>query len=268
MQRGVYTPPPQDPLLPRHIAPSKAGDAQKRGVLPVGMAMNVSVLIPAAGHGRRMGGSLSKPYLEVAGRPILAHTLSLFQQHAQIDQIYLVVSAEAIEHCRREIVERFAFSKVKGLVVGGAERQASVYLGLQACAASDDDLILVHDGVRPLATAACIDRLLPVVARTGAAVVAVPVKDTIKEVAAGLVLGTPERARLWQVQTPQGFRAELLRRAHQQALSDGFLGTDDAALVEHLGEAVAVVEGDYRNIKITTADDLLLAHTFLTARGA
>ena len=228
------------------------------------MAMNVTALIPAAGSGRRMGTHLSKQYLEVAGRPILAHTLDLFQHHPKIHQIYIVASPDAVAFCRSEIVERFAFSKVVAVVAGGAERQTSVYLGLQACAATGDDLVLVHDGVRPLLTAECIDRLLPVAARVGACVLAVPVKDTIKEVEAGVVQGTPDRQRLWQVQTPQAFRARLLRRAHQQAQRDGYFGTDDAALVERLGEVVAVVEGDYRNFKITTAEDLVIARALLT----
>jgi 2-C-methyl-D-erythritol 4-phosphate cytidylyltransferase len=170
-----------------------------------------------------------------------------------------------VDFCREEIVARFAFTKVKAVVAGGSERQASVRLGLEACLAADEDLILVHDGVRPLLTADCIDRLLPVAARFGACILAVPVKDTIKEVAAGVVQGTPDRQRLWQVQTPQVFRLGLLRRAHRQAQRDGYLGTDDAALVERLGEVVAVVEGDYRNIKITTTEDLLIAQAFLTA---
>jgi 2-C-methyl-D-erythritol 4-phosphate cytidylyltransferase len=230
--------------------------------------MNVTVLIPAAGSGRRMGTHLSKQYLEVAGRPILAHTLGLFQDHPKVDQIYVVASPDAVDFCREEIVERYAFSKVVAVVAGGEERQTSVHLGLQACAAADDDLILVHDGVRPLLTADCIDRLLPVAHRMGACVLAVPVKDTIKEVEAGVVQSTPDRHRLWQVQTPQAFRAGLLRRAHQQAQRDGFLGTDDAVLVERLGEVVAVVAGDYRNFKITTADDLAIAQALLTPMTA
>lgn len=229
------------------------------------MAIKVSVLIPAAGSGHRMGTPISKPYLEVAGRPILAHTLSLFQQHPYVDQIYVVASPDSLAYCREAIVERFAFTKVKAVIPGGSERQHSVRLGLRACDVADEDLILVHDGVRPLVTTACIDRLLPVAAKVGACVVAVPVKDTIKEVADGLVRSTPSRERLWQVQTPQGFRAGLLRRAHQCAFDDGFIGTDDAALVERLGEEVAVVEGDYRNIKVTTPDDLVLVRAFLTA---
>jgi 2-C-methyl-D-erythritol 4-phosphate cytidylyltransferase len=237
------------------------GTATYKGV-PVGMT-NVTVLIPAAGQGRRMGTALSKQYLEVGDRPILAHTLAVFQQHPKIDQIYVIASPEAVDYCRAEIVERFALSKVKAVVAGGPERQSSVWLGLQACDAGEDDLVLVHDGVRPLLTGACIDRLLTVVAKVGACVVAVPVKDTIKEVESGMVRSTPDRQRLWQVQTPQGFRAGLLRRAHQQALREGYRGTDDAALVERLGETVAVVEGDYRNIKITTAEDLLLASALL-----
>jgi 2-C-methyl-D-erythritol 4-phosphate cytidylyltransferase len=228
--------------------------------------MNVSVLIPAAGSGRRMGTHLSKQYLEVAGRPILAHTISLFQTHTNIDHVYVIASPDAVDYCRREVVERFRFDKVRAIVAGGEDRQSSVRLGLRACAASDDDLILVHDGVRPLVTSACIDRLLPVAARVGACVCAVPVKDTIKEVLAGLVQGTPDRERLWQIQTPQGFRAGLLRQAHEEALRAGYFATDDAALVERLGQAVAVVEGDDRNIKITTATDLLVASALMAGK--
>ena len=227
--------------------------------------MNVYVLVPAAGLGRRMGASLNKQYLTLADRPILAHTLALFDGHPRVDGIYVISPADEIPYCRREVVERYGFTKVLDLVAGGAERQDSVRNGLRACAAEAEDLVLIHDGVRPLCPPPCIDAAIDSASRIGACVVGVPVKDTIKEVDGGLIQGTPQRQRLWQAQTPQAFRYGLIRDAHERALAEGWTGTDDASLVERLGLPVAMVAGDYRNIKITTPEDLLLARAFLAS---
>ncbi|MDY0270255.1 2-C-methyl-D-erythritol 4-phosphate cytidylyltransferase [Trichloromonas sp.] len=227
--------------------------------------MKVYALLPAAGLGRRMGASLNKQYLALADRPILAHTLALFEGHPRVDGIYVVSPEDEIPFCRQEVIERYGFAKVLGLVAGGAERQDSVRNGLRACAAEAEDIVLIHDGVRPLCPPACIDRAIDAACRIGACVVGVPVKDTIKEVDGGLVRGTPERRRLWQAQTPQAFRYGLIRDAHERALAEGWVGTDDASLVERLGRPVAMVAGDYRNIKITTPEDLLLARAFLAS---
>ena len=225
--------------------------------------MSVFVLIPAAGMGRRMGADINKQYLPLGGRPVLAHTIALFDNHPLVDRIYVITPADEFELCRSEVLEPGAFRKVQALVPGGAERQDSVRNGLQACAAGPDDIVLIHDGVRPLLDAALIDRLVARVREQGACLVGVPVKDTIKEVADGRIEGTPERGRLWQAQTPQAFRYGQIVDAYQRAQQDGYRGTDDASLVERLGQPVTVVAGSYRNIKLTTPEDLLLARAFL-----
>ncbi len=229
--------------------------------------MSVTVLIPAAGMGSRMGAAVNKQYLALADRPILAHTLELFDCHPRVEHIHVISPPAEIDYCRREVVERYGFGKIRELVAGGAERQDSVRNGLEACRAAAEDIVLIHDGVRPFLSASLIDRVIETADRIGACVVGVPVKDTIKEVAGGLIERTPERRRLWQAQTPQAFRFGLIRRAHRLAREAGCLGTDDASLVERLGLPVAMVEGSYRNIKITTPEDLVLARAFLAGSG-
>jgi 2-C-methyl-D-erythritol 4-phosphate cytidylyltransferase len=225
--------------------------------------MSVFVLIPAAGMGRRMGATVNKQYLPLNGRPILGHTIALFDQHPLIDKIYVITPADEFELCRREVLEPGNFHKVQNLVPGGAERQDSVRNGLLACAAGPDDIVLIHDGVRPLLQPALIDRLVTEVQERGACLVGVPVKDTIKQVVDGRIEGTPDRSGLWQAQTPQAFRYGQILEAYQRAQQDGFRGTDDASLVERLGQPVTVIAGSYRNIKLTTPEDLLLARAFL-----
>lgn len=225
--------------------------------------MSVTVLIPAAGMGARMGAAVNKQYLCLANRPILAHTLALFEHHPAIGQIYVISPAEEIDYCRTEVVRRYDFTKVRDIVPGGVERQDSVRNGLLACSAAAGDMVLIHDGVRPFFPVECMETLMTTAARVGGCVVGVPVKDTIKEVSAGLVEGTPDRRRLWQAQTPQAFPFAVIRDAHERAHRDGYRGTDDASLVERLGQPVAMIEGSYRNIKITTPEDLVLARAFL-----
>jgi 2-C-methyl-D-erythritol 4-phosphate cytidylyltransferase len=227
--------------------------------------MSATVLIPAAGMGTRMGASVNKQYLSLADRPILAHTLALFDHHPAIDRIYVISPEEEIDYCRAEIVARYGFAKVRDVVPGGRERQDSVRNGLLACAAADSDIVLIHDGVRPFFPVDRLEELVATAERIGGCVVGVPVKDTIKEVSGGLVEGTPDRRRLWQAQTPQAFPFGVIRAAHERAHRDGYRGTDDASLVERLGRPVAMIEGSYRNIKITTPEDLVLARAFLAA---
>jgi 2-C-methyl-D-erythritol 4-phosphate cytidylyltransferase len=229
--------------------------------------MSVIVLIPAAGTGSRMGAAVNKQYLTLADRPILAHTLNLFDNHPAVDSIHLISPETEIAYCRREVVERYAFAKVRSIIAGGAERQDSVRNGLLKCGAAAEDIVLIHDGARPFFPPAMIPRVVATTLSIGACVVGVPVKDTIKEVEDSLVLGTPDRQRLWQAQTPQAFRFALIRDAHEQAVREGFRGTDDASLVERLGQPVAMFEGNYRNIKITTPEDLILARAFLACPG-
>ncbi len=226
--------------------------------------MSLSALIPAAGMGRRMESSTNKQYLDLGGRPILAHTLALFEHDPLVARIVIVSPRDEIAYCRQEVVERFGFAKVEDIVPGGAERQDSVRNGLQALDCAADHVVLIHDGVRPLLPARLIAGVAAGAARSrGGCVVGVPVKDTVKQVVDGQIQGTPERTRLWLAQTPQAFLCRTIREAHEQAAREGFRGTDDASLVERLGLPVAMLQGSYRNIKITTPEDLILARAFL-----
>jgi 2-C-methyl-D-erythritol 4-phosphate cytidylyltransferase len=230
--------------------------------------MNTSVLVPAAGMGRRMGAAVNKQYLQLGGRPILARTLELFEKHPAIRSIFPIIPADEIDYFEEQILPRTDLTKLGGIVAGGKERQDSVRNGLRQLLLSGiepDSVVLIHDGVRPLFNSTLISTLIDIARLKGGAVVGVPAKDTLKEVEDGLIVATPERSRLWQVQTPQAFRFELLLRAYQQADKDSFSGTDDASLVERIGTQVVMVEGDYRNIKITTPEDLLIAEAFLAA---
>jgi len=222
-------------------------------------------LIPAAGMGRRMGGSMNKQYLLLDNKPILAHTLDLFQQADCIDEIFVVVPAEEIEYCRINVVEKYGITKVRQIVAGGTERQNSVLNGLRAMDCQAGDLVLIHDGVRPFVPLSAIQRSIEMALQYEGALVAVPVKDTVKIVKDAFVAATPPRATLWLAQTPQTFRYSVILAAHESAEADGFFGTDDASLLERSGKRVHVVSGDYRNIKITTPEDLVLAKAFLDA---
>ena len=231
--------------------------------------MKVIALIPAAGMGRRMAAGVNKQYLLLGGKPIVARTASIFQELERIDDVYLVIPSEEIPYCREQVVERYGLTKVRSIVPGGAERQHSVLNGLRALGdLSDDDVVLIHDGVRPFIPVRVIEEAIAVARIHDGALVAVPAKDTIKLVEDGVVTDTPPRERLWLAQTPQAFRYGIIRQAHEAAASAGYLGTDDAALVERLGLKVHVVQGDYRNIKITTPEDMQLAEAFLAAGGS
>jgi len=222
-------------------------------------------IIPAAGMGKRMGADINKQYLQLDGKPIVARTLQVFQVSPAISGIILVIPADEIPYCHREVVEKYHLSKVLEIVPGGQERQHSVMNGLTALQkyAASDAIVLIHDGVRPFIDEQLLQQSIAL-ARTGVgALVAVPVKDTIKVVGDGTVLSTPERATLWQAQTPQSFTFGQILRAHHQAMQDSFWATDDCSLLEHYGEAVKIITGSYRNIKITTPEDLLLAEAFL-----
>lgn len=222
-------------------------------------------LVPAAGMGKRMGATINKQYLALAGKPILAHTLELLQQAAFIDEIYPVVPAEEMDFCRIQVLERYGIRKARQIVAGGAERQHSVLNGLRAMVAADDDIVLIHDGVRPFVSPAVLLRSLEIAAEFDGAIVAVPAKDTIKVVKEAAVIATPPRESLWLAQTPQTFRYGVIRAAHEQAEAEGFIGTDDASLLERLGKKVHIVIGDYRNIKITTPEDLVVAEALHAA---
>lgn len=231
------------------------------------MANNYAI-IAAAGSGSRMGTKTKKQYLTLAGLPVLVHTLRVFENSPLIKQYVLVVGADEISWCKREIINKFNLSKVLAVVPGGAYRQHSVYNGLKAIDAQPNDIILVHDGARPLVTEEILAATINGAREMGAAVAAVPVKDTIKKAdPQGVVLDTPPREQLWAVQTPQAFRYHVLVNAYRQAEQEDFIGTDDASLVEQSGFEVHLVNGSYENIKITTPEDMAVAEAILKRRN-
>lgn len=229
------------------------------------MGTDWGVIIVAAGRGTRMGTKESKQYLQLADKPILVHTLELFQSMESVKQAVLVVGSDDVERCRSWVLQ-YGITKVTAVVAGGKERQHSVYCGLKELTC---DWVMVHDGVRPLVTAEAVLACCAKAEQSGASVLAVPVKDTIKQVnEAGVIVSTPDRRSLWAIQTPQAFRRVLLLEAHERAFAEQFVGTDDAMVVERMGVSVAVAEGEYTNIKITTPEDLPWAEFLLAKRRA
>jgi 2-C-methyl-D-erythritol 4-phosphate cytidylyltransferase len=227
------------------------------------MSMNWGAVVVAAGRGTRMGAMDNKPYLKLAGRTVLAHTLDAFEKCVSVTSIVLVVTPNEQKRAA-EVIGQEGFNKVSLIIPGGAERQDSVYAGL---AAIDTEGVLVHDAARPLVTSKQITACCRAAEEHGASALAVPVKDTIKiSDGNGFIVATPERRTLWSVQTPQAFLRHELMQAHQQSQEEGILATDDAMLVERQGRKIAIVEGDYRNLKITTPEDLLIAELLLTRR--
>lgn len=231
--------------------------------------MTVTALIPAAGMGKRMGAGINKQYLLLCGKPILAHTLEVFEQACFVDEVYLIVPEDEIPYCRENVVERFGFTKVAKIVSGGSERQHSVLNGLRAIRSpgAQDTVVVIHDGVRPFLSIPVLRDSIETARLHDGALVAVPVKDTVKVVRDGAVLETPLRNSLWLAQTPQAFRYGIIRDAHERAAMEGWLGTDDSSLVERLGKSVRIVAGEYGNFKITTPEDLILAEAFLKEKG-
>jgi 2-C-methyl-D-erythritol 4-phosphate cytidylyltransferase len=226
----------------------------------------VTALIPAAGMGRRMGKAVAKQFLPLGDKPMLAHTLLVFQRAPEIDEIIPILSQEDMESCLRDVIEQYHVTKVKTLVVGGKERQDSVKNGLQKLE-KDALIVLVHDGVRPFVTHEMIKESIEHAKKGECVAVGVPIKDTIKEVDdKNIVRRTLERNRLWAIQTPQTFPVKILRRAYEESRQHNRYGTDDATLVEQAGGNVHVIMGSYENIKITTPEDLMLAEEILRRR--
>jgi 2-C-methyl-D-erythritol 4-phosphate cytidylyltransferase len=231
--------------------------------------MTVAAIIPAAGLGIRMGHDIPKPYLRLAGKPILAHTLGVFEAAPEIREITVVVHPDEMEHCQAKVLAPYGFKKVLRLVPGGKERQDSVYNALKVLHADERlEIIVVHDGVRPLVRPGDISRVVQAAERHGASILGWPAQDTLKRVnARGEVVETLDRRQIWQIQTPQAFRAPLLWRAFVEAYGRGFYGTDEAALVEVLPHPVQVVPGSPFNLKITRPEDLRLAEALLAQAG-
>ncbi len=221
--------------------------------------MNYQVVIPAAGRGKRMKASKNKLLLELQGCPIIIHTLKVFEQDPNCNGIYLAINEDDRAELEKHIAHH-QLHKVQKLVQGGEERQHSVCNALKHVT---EELVLVHDGARPFIKQTVIKSLVSHASQSGAAIAAVPVKDTIKKVINNEVEETIDRSSLWMVQTPQAFRTSLLIQSHEEAQAEQYLGTDEASLVERMDVTVGIVESDYDNIKLTTPEDLYFAEAIL-----
>lgn len=233
--------------------------------------MNVIVIIPAAGLGTRMAPAgkktaISKQFFEINGTPILVHTLRVFARNRQVNKIIVALRKTEMQQFQTRLEQERIAEKVE-LVEGGEHRQDSVANALASLKAALDDVVLVHDAVRPFVDDEIIGNIVHEVEKRGAAIAGLPASDTIKQVErvaeSAIITSTIPRERVVQAQTPQGFRYDLIKRAFDSAMADGFTGTDEASLVERMGESVWVVMGSARNIKITTPADMELAEFLL-----
>ena len=231
--------------------------------------MKTTAIVLAGGSGKRMNSTVKKQFLMLKDKPLLYYSLKAFED-SFIDSVILVASGEDMEYCRKEIVQKYRFNKVEKIVEGGKERYHSVINGVMAAPVCD--YIFIHDGARPFITGSILERLFEEVKISKACVAGMPVKDTIKIAdSKGYIETTPKRDLVWMIQTPQVFSYELIYRAYDilqkeesRLLNEGISITDDAMVVETLlGEKVKLVEGSYRNIKITTPEVLSVAEGFL-----
>ena len=222
-----------------------------------------SAVIVAGGSGSRFGSETPKQFFSLAGRPLLAHTLARFESCSAVSRIVLVLPRADFQSAHR-LMEPYAGAKPTEIVPGGDSRQQSVKEGLSCLDPRPDDLVAVHDGARPFADPELIERVIDASAQYGGAIAAIPVVETLKEVSTAMAIErTVDRERYYRAQTPQCFRYALLAEAFESAKKDGFVGTDEAALVERLGATIHVVVGSERNIKVTTPEDMERAETYL-----
>lgn len=229
--------------------------------------MKNTVIILGAGKGTRMKKDLNKQYLMLKNKPILAQTIEVFEKCPYIDEIILVINENDYELYKKNILRKYKFKKIVKTINGGEERQNSVYNGLLAIH-KDTEIVIIHDGARPLVTSSVIEKCIKNAAEYGAVSTGVPIKETIKIITEhNYVDHTPQREKVWITQTPQAFKTKIIKEAHEKAIEDQMLGTDDAMLVERMGLKVKMVESDYENIKITTPEDLITAEAILNHRS-
>ncbi len=227
----------------------------------------VTAIVVAAGKGVRMQGSLRKQYLSLAGLPILAHTLTVLGKCQLIGQIYLVIPQNDFDYCRARILNRIKLIANVHLVAGGGRRQESVYRGLQQLDRGCR-IVVIHDGVRPFVQPDQITACIDGAQKYGSCILGIPAYDTLKQVdQSGNIVNTTARDAIWMAQTPQAFRYDLIKKAHDQARLEGYQATDDASLVERLGAPVRIIRGSRSNIKITTQEDLEIARALLEKGG-
>jgi len=223
----------------------------------------VYAIIVAAGKGIRMKGAVRKQYLEIDGCPVLSRTLKVFDSCRTVDHIVLVIPPDDFRFCIDEIINPLKIQKKTDIVAGGSERQDSVYNGLLAVD-DKESTIVIHDGVRPFVSPEQIEECIKQAVLHGACILGLPASDTLKLVnGSGYIEKTMKRDAVWLAQTPQAFNYALIKKAHDRAIKDGFTGTDDASLVERLGEKVKIINGSINNIKITTPEDLAIARSIL-----
>lgn len=228
--------------------------------------VRAAAVIPAAGRGERLGGGVPKSLVHLGGRPLVQYVLATLQDVDEIEAVAVAVPPDSVGLVQ-ELARDAGLTKVVAVVSGGADRQASVAAGLKALPPGPD-LVLVHDGARPFLSRRLTSEVIAAAAREGSATAALPVSETVKRAEDGWVRETLDRASLHRIQTPQAFRRALLERAHEIAYREGFRGTDDAVLVERLGNPVRLVVGDPINIKVTVPEDLILAEAMLAREQA
>lgn len=224
----------------------------------------VTVIIPAAGSGRRMGGSVNKVYMDLLGKPVLLRTVEAFEGHDGVDEIIIAVREDERDFCLENIIRLFDHPKVSAVIGGGAERYNTVLNCLNI--ADENSIVLIHDGARPLIDRETITAVIEAVSDHGCCCAAVPVKDTIKEVKDGFAASTPDRSLLWAAQTPQGFICGEIKALIKKSLKEGYFGTDEAGFAEKQGKKVFIVRSKYDNIKITTSEDMIIAEAILMKR--
>lgn len=228
------------------------------------MREKCTAIVLAAGQGKRMGSKIQKQFLEIHGRPVLYYSLACFEASPFIEEVVLVTGKDCMEYCQGEIVDKYHLQKVTKIIAGGKERYDSVYAGLMACEHSD--YVFIHDGARPFIDEPILERAFMAVKEYSACAVGMPSKDTVKIADEnGYVIDTPNRKNIWTIQTPQVFAYDVIRQAHEEIRRGNMQGiTDDAMVVEQQGRyRVKMVEGSYKNIKITTPEDLVVAESFL-----
>jgi 2-C-methyl-D-erythritol 4-phosphate cytidylyltransferase len=226
--------------------------------------MRTLAIILAGGAGKRMGASTNKQFLLLDNKPIIVHTLQVFDECRPIDGIYLVVNQKDLPVIQEEILETYRFNKLTKIVIGGRLRQDSVRNGLEAIE-GPCDVVIIHDGARPFVSPTFIEKGIYLMEMFDAIIPALPVKDTIKVISKeGFVVKTLERDSLWHVQTPQTFKYELIAKAYKEGMAKKLFGYDDATFLEMMGKKVKVIEGSPYNIKITTPEDLIIAKGMLS----
>lgn len=224
--------------------------------------MKTVAIIVAAGKGERIRSKLPKQFLNLGKKPMLTHTIEKFEKSRLVDEIVVVVPKDYLRFCSKEIIDKFELSKVKKIVGGGKKRQDSVFKGLKATK-SNTDIVLIHDGVRPMVRPRKIDQIIRLCQREGPVIFGLPLEDTVKRVEENKVAVTLDRNKIWRIQTPQAFPYQVIVRAYRRAQKEKVLGTDDSFLVERLGIDVKVIEGDQDNIKVTTKEDLKMTECLL-----